>query len=385
MLAYNTVWLNNLFIQEQAAGAFHQTCLKKDELNGINRHFTAGFYTPNFFIRIGLFILTTVILLFSFGLFSLVFLGSIEHAVGGIAIFFGLLSYAALEYIVQSKNHFKSGVDDALTWISAISFAGGISYLFNAGALANCWIIFIICVYYSVRFADRAISIAGYIALLGIFFFAILPWGVAAKAVLPFVLMAVSFGCFFITKRMQGLTKNMLYQNCLQTLSVSALATVYLSANYYVVREAGNALFNFEIADEQPLPFGWIFWILTLIIPLVYIARGIQKKDRLLIRLGLLLVAVIVFTVRYYYAFAAVEMIMAVGGIILIAVSYALSRYLRTPKHGFTNFDINPLAENGKMQLESIILAQSLSIQATPESKGFGGGSFGGGGASGDF
>ncbi|MEO7530449.1 MAG: hypothetical protein ABIS69_03525, partial [Sediminibacterium sp.] len=135
MLVYNPLWFKNLVIRQQVDEAFDQDCLEKEEWNNINNHYPSSFYSPNFFIRIGLFILTTVIVLFSFGLFSLLFLSSIEHAVGGIAVFFGLVAYVALEYLVQNKKHLQSGADDALLWIFACCLFGGISYMSNAGEI----------------------------------------------------------------------------------------------------------------------------------------------------------------------------------------------------------------------------------------------------------
>ncbi|MEO7766927.1 MAG: hypothetical protein ABIS01_05855, partial [Ferruginibacter sp.] len=179
---------------------------------------------------------------------------------------------------------------------------------------------------------------------------------------------------------------NLLYYNCVKVLSISALVSLYFSGNYYVVKEAGTALLNLDVAKNGDLPIKWLFWLFTIVIPFVYIARGIQKKDIILIRIGLLLVAMIVFTIRYYYTIAPIELIMVLAGLILLAFSYGLTHYLKVPKYGFTNIEVDPVNPVEKMHLESIILAQTFSSQpTTSESKGFGGGSFGGGGASGDF
>ncbi|MEO6547779.1 MAG: hypothetical protein ABIN94_07255, partial [Ferruginibacter sp.] len=380
MISYNSDWLNNLLIRQQATEAFHEQCLSNEELNKINERFPDGFYTPNLFIRIGLFLLTVIILLFSFGLLILLFSSSPDKTIGGMSVFFALITYGALEYIVKAKNHLKSGVDDALLWVSAISLGGGISYLTSAEELANCWIIFIIAAFYSIRFADRIIVVAGFLALLGIFFFTITQWGIVAIAITPFLLMGVSLLTYIVTTRAQHRGKNLLYQNCLQILSIVSLLSIYFSGNYLAVREMGNAFIEFGKNTNQLLPFGWLFWILTCVIPLVYIARGIQKKDIMMIRVGLLLVAAIIFTVRYYYPLGSIEMIMAIAGASLVAISYGLSKYLIIPKYGFTYKKTDNI-NNDKAQLEAIIVAQTFSAAAVPsEGSGFGGGSFGGGG-----
>ena len=75
---------------------------------------------------------------------------------------------------------------------------------------------------------------------------------------------------------------------------------------------------------------------------------------------------------------------MIFGGIILILISFILTRYLKEPRHGFAYQpdDIN----TNKLQLEALLIAQTLGHQQAPSgTTNFGGGSFGGGGAGGEF
>ncbi len=386
MIAYNTLWLRHLFTREQALNAFHQDCIDQEELNGINSKFAVNFYSPNFFIRIGLFILTTVIVIFSFGLLALISLNSIDKAVGGMAIFFALLVYGALEYIVQTKRHFQSGVDDALLWISACFLFGGISFIADAGEISNCMIIFMISFYGSLRFADRVMSVVSYISLLGIFFFTCIRIGPTAKYLVPFVIMALSMIIYFSSKRISRFRINQLYTNCVHAITISALVSLYLAGNYFVVREFGDEMFNVNLSKNENIPLGWLFWCFTFLIPCLYIFRGVQKKDIVLIRVGLLLVAAIIFTVRYYYTVPPIEVIMLAGGMVLMLVSYVLSLYLITPKYGFVNQELVSEDAKKKLEIESILLAQTFARQTvTTDNTQFGGGSFGGGGTSGGF
>ena len=386
MIAYNSLWLRNINTRDQAQEAFHQDYLNKEEYENIKGNYPVGFFTPNLFIRIGLFILTAVILLFGFGLFSLLFLNSIVKAIGGMAIFFAFISYAALEYMVREKKHFRSGVDDALLWISACSFFGGVSYLTNAGELANCTIVFFITLYGSLRFGDKLMSLVLYISLLGIIFFACIKMGASAKQVVPFVMMAISVIVYGLVKKTMGEEIIRLYNNCLQIISIGALLSFYVACNYFVVRELSNALFDLNLAKNESIPFGWLFWIFTFVIPFFYIALGILKKDFVLIRVGLLLVAAIVITVRNYFPIASIEVIMTESGIILLVISYSLTLYLKNPRFGFTKLELAFDDTKGAIQIESLLVAETFASPsvATNGTK-FGGGSFGGGGASSDF
>src|SRR5690349_6716061 len=108
MIAYNNEWLKNSATREDATELYQDDCITKAELSLIETRFPVSFYTPNFFIRIGFFILTAIVLTFSFGLISLFFMEGMDRALSVMAIFFGTISYFGLEYMVKTKNHYRS-------------------------------------------------------------------------------------------------------------------------------------------------------------------------------------------------------------------------------------------------------------------------------------
>ena len=93
MIAYNKDWLNNLNSRKDVEDAYDEACLTKEEFETIKNKYPVGFYSPNVFIGIGLLLLTIVIASFSFGLFALIFMSSIERMVGVLAIFFAGCCY----------------------------------------------------------------------------------------------------------------------------------------------------------------------------------------------------------------------------------------------------------------------------------------------------
>ncbi len=386
MIAYNKKWLHNLFIQQQVEDALQDNVITKEEKNNIGVKYSAPFYSPDFFIRLGLFVLTIIILLFSFGLLLLIFLSSIDKTIAGLTIFFGLLSYAALEITVSQKKHYQSGVDDALLWTAAGCLFGGISYATGAGALSNCFIIFMIALFCTIRFADRLMAAAAFISLLGILFYAFTSLGNTGKAMVPFILMAVSALIYFIFKKINDPQRFNEYSGCVEAIEILTLISLYVAGNYFVVRELSNSIFYLNLQKGESIPFGWLFWIFTLFIPAIYLFAGIKMKDMVLIRVSLLLVAAMVFTIRYYHFIVAVETGMCIGGMSLILIAWALTRYLQTPKYGFTSVALKPDNNLDKMHIESLILAETFTQHGidSGETK-FGGGSFGGGGATGEF
>jgi hypothetical protein len=387
MIAYNQLWLHNLLIRKQSEKAYRENCITSLELDHIKNKYPVLFYSPNLFIRIGLFILTVVILFFSIGLIALLFASSFDKAVGVLAIFFGMLAYGLLEYMVRVKSHFRSGVEEALLWISAGAIFGGISYTTHAGSLANCLIVFVVSLYGSLRFGDWLMSVVLYLSLVGIAFFTCINLGPSAKAFVPFVVFAISMVVYQMIKRINPRRICLPYTGCKNAIAISALIGTYFSVNYLVVRELTVALFDVQLADNATIPFGWLFWAFTVIIPILYLLKGIQKKDLILIRVGLLLVAAIIFTIRYYYSIVNAEIIMTIVGFLLIGISYFLSRYLKVPKYGFTSQEKANDTEEGPSQLESLLQAETLTDQSiSPDDVAkFGGGSFGGAGASGQY
>lgn len=384
MIAYNKTSLHNERIQEQSTTAFENNFISKDELQKIKLKYPVQFYTPNIFIRIGLFILTLIILSFSFSLFSMPFMGSIENGWKILMLLFAMLTYAALEFMIQSNWHYKSGVDDALLWNFAGMLFGAISLILDAGSLTNSILAFFISFYCTIRFADRIMSVVVFLSLLAILFFLFTDHLGISKAIIPFVLMAASAAVYFLIKSLEKKESLKNYAHCFTMISIACMFSFYAAGNYYVVREVNNAMFH--LTSDGSLPFGWMFWILTVLIPILYVARGIQKKDAIFLRVGLILIAAMICTIRYYHSIVPLEVAMTIAGSILLIFCYGLISYLKQPKFGFTYAELNKENKFEKLQIESLIIAETFGQQTKPaETTKFGGGSFGGGGAGGDF
>lgn len=384
MIAYNQRSLHNKAVREQATTAFENDLISVEELQQIKLKYPVQFYSPNMFIRIGLFILTLIIVSFSFGFFSLLLMSGGEDSFKILLLFFSVLAYAALELMVKNKHHYQSGVDDALLWNFAGMLFGGIALIIDSGDLTNCIIVFFISLYSFLRFADRIMSIVTFLSFLAILFFIFSVHLGISKAIIPFVLMAASAAVYFLIRSLEKKVTLKNYEHCFTMIIIVSLLSFYAAGNYYLVREVNNAMFH--LTNDGSLPFGWLFWILTVLIPIVYIIRGVQKKDGIFLRIGLLLIAAMIFTIRYYYAVLPYEVAMTIAGLVLIVVSYGLISYLKQPKFGFTYADQDKENKDEKSLIESILIAETMGQQAKPaETTKFGGGSFGGGGAGGEF
>jgi len=388
MIAYNTKWLDNLIVQNEANSASEKGCISKEENATIQQQYPVGFYMPNPFVRIGLFILTVIIAFFSFGLISLLFISGGNENLGFLSIFFGVITYIMLEIMVRSKNHYKSGVDDALMWMAAAFIITGLNFIGNLTSVNNAIIVFIIAFYFTVRFVNTIIAAVAFLSLLAIVFLSYLKLGPVAKATTPFLLMLITSMLYFYFKKQLGMKQWKYYTNCFTIIIIAALVCFFLEGNYFVVRETSNNMFNLNLKEGESIPYGWIFWLLTFFIPILYIFQGLKAKDKIVLRIGALLIVGIVFTFRFYYHVVSTEIAMTTGGVILIILAYALTKYLALPKHGFTAQLSSDKHFMDSFNIEAIVIAETYvapPVAPTQDNTLFGGGSGGGGGASGNY
>jgi uncharacterized membrane protein YgcG len=225
-------------------------------------------------------------------------------------------------------------------------------------------------------------AVVSFLSLIFFLFFSRELFGVYAAAILPFLIILVSAGVYFLCIYWK---KYKDYENCLTALRVFCLLIGYAAGNYFVVKEMGGMI-NQPLQEGEGLPLGWFFWTWTIALPFVYIALGLKRKEVILLRSGLILVAAAAFTFRSYYHIMPIEGALSIVGAALLAISYGVIHYLKTPKKGFTYEELDDDQLLDKIKVESLIVGETFSGPASaPEGSRMGGGSFGGGGSSADF
>lgn len=379
MLAYSKKSLDNLQTVEAIDDARRKRLITLDEYAvSMNAH-RIGLYSPNLFIRIGLFVATCLMVFFSMGFVYLVMPTNFVTS-----LLYGLVVYGALEYFVRMKKHYRSGVDDALLWFSLSTIAVSLLVWTNMNQLPAVVTVFILSLYGSLRFANSVMSAVAFISFVLVIFYALSPFGNFAKAILPFVVMIVSLVTYWLSHSNRKKFSLRHYRYCLLMIEFLSLITAYASVNYFVVTELSIAMFG--LPANATLPGSFLFWIATYTFPAVYIARGLYKKDALLLRTGLLLVVATVFTFRYYYSLAPIEQVMTVGGLLMIGVAYFAIRYLTVPRNGVVDLIPEEAPTIDEKHLESLVVAETFKPETIlDQGFKFGGGSAGGGGATGQF
>ena len=389
MIAYSTTDLDHLQVQEQTEACFQKGLVTEEELKIVKEHYPVQFYSPNYLMRIGLFIMCSVIIQFSSSLLNLMSMMAYQNikAVSSLLIISGLLSLVVLEWMIR-KGHYQSGVDDAFIFWSAVFLIAGINMTGEFSPLSCSVIIFIISALWVMRYANPFISITACLSLLFLVFFSYLKAGDIARATMPFVLMALTGAIYIIVKLLADKYAFRHYSACITLIRITCLVCFYAAGNYYVVREAGVQFLHLALKEGEQIPLSWFFWSFTVFIPLLYIFRGLQQKDRILLRIGICLVAAAVFTVRHYYFILPLEFAMITGGCLLILLAYNIIRYLKQPRHGFTSRPDNEGTAFIFNQLESLIIAKAAAsdiYSAPADGNRFGGGSSGGAGATGNY
>ncbi|TGE05261.1 hypothetical protein [Hymenobacter fodinae] len=390
--AYNPAWAQHEAMHAATARWFRRGLLTSEQQQAIQTAYPLDFYRPGLFLRIGLFIFAYIGASGMVGLLAVI--TSFDH-LESLAFIAAIGTWLALEFFIRSSRLYHAGADNALLymalgwaalWLTAVlddvlpsisssSLLSSIQTTLLLGPL------FLLGLLATIRFADRVVAFATYCLLLLLITIWLLqlPFG---RLVLPFILMAVSAGAYQLVALLSKRPDYTYYQRCLVVLKVLSLSSLYLAGNYYVVRE-GNAVLGGDYLSAQ-IPSAPVFYLLTALVPLLYIRVGLRHPSRVWLLTGLAAAAFSLFTLRHYRAVLPTEIAAVLFGLLLILLAVWAARYLRPTRHGLTSLaqDEQPPLFN----LESLIVAETAVVPTAPEPTfQFGGGHSGGAGADGTY
>ena len=390
MKAYNTQWSVNDFIQNIVHKWFQKGFLKQEQYTSVQKEFQSDYNNPNIFLKIGLFVFTILAASFSGGLFAVFFAGIFEnHAQLGfiiMSLILGIGFVFILEFLIKNNKLYHSGVDNALLYMALGAICTAIYMIFENTKFPT-WVILGLCLPFfiiaSIRYADILVTISTYFLSLFIVVLISLEFALG-KTLLPFIIIFFSIIAYFFHKKVSQRIDELYYEKCLDVFKTLALVTLYLGGNYLIVRE-GNAQINHltDLVSPQ-IAFAPIFYFFSIIIPVIYIFFGLKTYDRLLLIIGLIAVIFSIFTYRFYFSILPVEIVLTMGGGLLIVLAGICIRNLRSAKYGITS---KPDNEHNGLNLESIIMSQVIQSKIPQQGDifQFGGGDAGGGGAGGEY
>jgi hypothetical protein len=394
MLAYNTDLLDHTEILLRAKKWHKNKRLSDQSYDAIKNKCTHSLYTPNFFIRIGLFIFTGISASAANGLLML-FTGFFDSDATGIGIRFivhGIIVLAILEFLIRKKKIYKSGIDDALLYMGLSALIGGICALFDhyyptfGKDLLYAYITLPFLIVATIRYSDRLLAACVFVCAFFIAFQLIAKTGELSKYILPFAVMFLSVVCYLQVVKYRQKENLRFWDSSLMVIELLSLILFYMAGNYFIVRTLSEELFRLELQENEDIPLALLFYAYTALIPLSYIFFGLKKKNRLLVQTGLILVAISVLTFKYYFSLGHHEITMTIGGIIMITTAWLSINYFKIPKFGITYVEDKEEKALENFDSEALIIAQTFSSpQQQDNNPEFGGGKFGGGGADSSF
>jgi uncharacterized membrane protein YgcG len=384
--AYSEISLHNLTVAKEAKQWLKSDVITREQYDAIHAEYKSGFFHPNLMIRILLFTASLIALGGVTGFLGLIFSSVLEDAIAALCFVYGAMSLVSLEVLIRNSNHYKSGVTEALLYHSMGFIIGGVagfSDFETATMIVTCLLVFGFCAF---RYLDLITTAAALCALGCFLFFELYKIGEVVQQLIPVFFIIVFSPLYFLFKKLKRNITNEPWESCLILSEAFCLMVVYAAGNYFVVRELSVALLELDIMPGEDIPFAFLFYGLTVIVPIVYLYFGIRNKDSVLLRVSLLVIAFSVFTFKYYFSLGHPEFTLTAAGLILVAVTLFLFRYLKTPKRGYTRENI--LKEKwAEANPEALIISQTMGGNTAVVDDSFkgGGGEFSGGGASGDF
>lgn len=396
MIAYNKIWLRNIAINKKAKHWYAQNLLSDEQYAAAILKYPSNFYSPNLFIKFGLFLFTWIAISATLGIYASMFSSLFDSpaALPVTAVLYALASVALLEIFIKNSRIYHSGTDEALLYSGLIATGIAVAGLFNydiethGRSLLYALLMLPFLFAAVVRYADRLVAVLLSLFCYAIFFLLVMKIGAIAKLIMPFAFMILSLCFYFKARKMKQQERFFFWKDCIVVFECVALLVFYISGNYYVIREASIGFFEMNLKPGQDIPLAFVFYIFTAIVPLVYMFYGLKKKNKILLWIGLILIAAAVLTFKYYFSLGHPEITLTSAGIIMILVAYVSIKYLKTPKYGIT-FEEEADEDNFlKTNAEALLVAQSFSrgaVEQPEQTEGFSGGQSGGGGAGGGF
>lgn len=385
--AYNPTWLHNLSVVKEAKQWQRDGVISSNDFLSIAAEYKSGFYHPNLMIRILLFVASLIAIGGVTGLLGLLFANILDDAISILSLIYGIASLLFLEFVfIRNSNHYKSGVNEALLYHSIGFIIGGVAGVFDFNTSAVTLTCVIVFAFSAFRYLDLISTVAALCSFGYLLFFEMYEMGGVVQQIIPIVFIFVFTPLYFFFKSLKNRNSTEPWRYCLIITEAFSLLAVYAAGNYFVVRELSINMMQLDLAPGNDIPLAFIFYGLTVIVPVLYLYFGIKNKDVVLLRVSLLAIAFSVFTFKYYFSLGHPEFTLTAAGVILLLITWLLLRYLKTPKHGYTRENI--VKEKwADANAEAFVISQTLGGNHVVIDESFkgGGGGFSGGGASGEF
>jgi hypothetical protein len=391
MIVYDKNLLDNLVLVEEANSLESAGFISKEQKNLIKKELPPFKRQSNLLVRLGFFLLGAFLYLSICGAIALLGLtgSNSERTFFNICCYiFATIGFAGAEFLTNQK-YYGHGLDDAFI-LGALLNVGFAIAITTEGYELNIAIFVAIASFFAYRRYLHLLSLLVFcLAASGVLFYGMFEFGAIGKTILPFIVMLISSGFYFFTKRNIKNLKTSYYYNGLLLANSFCLVLFYLSCNYLVVRELSVSLLGNEVLPGQDIPFAIFFYAFTFIVPVVYLVQALKTRDRIMLWISFLAIGFSIYTIRFYYSVLPIEVALTIGGLVLFAIAYFSIKKLKDNEVGLTFKPDRINNPNALLNAEALIVASTFGMK--PEAKvpgspmDFGGGGFSGGGSEGTF
>lgn len=389
--AYDHTWLRNLEIVKDAKSWRNQKIISPEQFKSITEEYPSNFYHPNLMIRILLFIAAFIGMIGAIGLGALIFEGIIDSQVAActFSILLGICCLlAADQFLIGSKNHYKSGITELLIYIGVLAIEIGVAGYADLNSVElNCVVCIIMFTFAASRYIDLVCTVCAMLSVVYFLFYELYSIGGIIQQLMPIIFIALFTPFYFFIKKQKSKPSAQPWKYVLILIEAMTALLIYAAGNYFVVRELSQEMMGFYLEEGQDIPFAFLFYGLTVIVPLIYLYFGIKNKDVVLLRVSLVVIAFSVFTFKYYFSLNRPELTLTLAGVVVLGITLYIFRYLRTPKHGYTRESLFK-EKWADSNLQAIIVSQTLggnTITEDAQGDTGGGGAFSGGGSTDKF
>jgi hypothetical protein len=308
-----------------------------------------------------------------------------------LAFFAGIACWLITGYLAGPKKRRQGGIEAAFSLAAILNLAVGIALILfehyrihiDLGLLLFLFLIAMVC------FA--AAWIWGY-----------WPYAALSAALLFVAILSPKDGRFlcivvagalypWLLKRSDSAQLPPSLRKCTTAFLAVAILALYAAINVYLLDQNAFSGFFFPLQPRESFP-RWLAIILTAAVPVLIWITGILQRRRLFLLLGFGLTVLSLVTLRMYVHVAPPWLVLAGSGVLLLAVTSIIRRFLDSGLNGErAGFTAASLAEpegkhRGLQILASVATMTPSAAPATEDTQFHGeGGKFGGGGASGNF
>jgi hypothetical protein len=386
MIVFEKQLLENTFLLEEAKRLHDQSFISKTQVQDIKLKLPVLKSNSNILIRIGFFILGSLLYSSFSGVIALFIMSLAESHFWIIMLLYTLLGIGASEFLAKEQQQFGYGLDDAFILGFQGFFCATLGVAFESPMPAFIGLAFIglaACI----RYVHTLSILLSLIGITGAICYAVLELKLINSAFLPFLLLLLALILYSVYMKVSKDEKLHYYENPIIVLQGFSLLLGYLSMNYLVVRELSESLLGLKLAKGEDIPFAFLFYGFTFLIPILYIVYSLFSKDRLMLIIGFITFGFSIYTIRFYYHILPVEVALLLGGTFLFAAAYLAIRKLKDKETGLTFKAARGSETDILTNLEALVVSSQVDLKPNESQSNmpFGGGGFSGGGSGGDF